>query len=125
MTAAERAPAGGNRLTLLLITADLFLGSRIRGLAEAAGYEVRAGVSERAVGDPPDGRLPDRVVADLATPRLDLETLCNHFGAEASARVAAYAQHVRVDLLRAARAAGLTAVFTRSQLEAELPRWLA
>jgi hypothetical protein len=125
MTTAEGVSADRDRPTLLLITADLFLGSRIHGLGEAAGYEVKAGVSERALDDRPDGLLPDRVIADLACRRLNLEVLCSRFGVEAPARIAAYAQHVRVDLLRAARAAGLTAVFTRSQLEVELPRWLS
>ena len=113
-----------DRPTLILLTADLFLGSRLRGIAEAAGYEVRSAVSERGLGSAPE-ELPARVVVDLAAPRLNLAALCERFGPEAADRVAGYAQHVRADLLRAARAAGLSAVFTRSQLESELPKWLA
>lgn len=113
-----------DRPTLVLLTADLFLGSRLRGLGEAAGYDVRSAVSERGLGSAPE-ELPARVVVDLAAPRLNLAAVCELFGPEAPDRVAGYAQHVRVDLLRAARAAGLSAVFTRSQLESELPKWLA
>ena len=125
MTAAGDAQGpSADRPTLVLLTTDLFLGSRLRGIGEAAGYEVRSAVSERGLGSTPE-ELPTRVVVDLAAPRLDLAALCVRFGSEAANRIAGYAQHVRVDLLREARAAGLSAVFTRSQLEAELPKWLA
>ena len=102
------------RPVLLLVTADLFLGSRLRGLGEAAGYDVRMAAPSRAADAL---AAADRVVLDLTAPGADF----TKFG---SFRVAAYAPHVRVDLLKAARAAGLDAVFTRSQLEGGLPGWL-
>jgi len=124
MTDCDRSGAAAPRPILLLITSDLFLASRIKGFAEAAGFEVRAGVSERAF-ESLGGAAPDRVVVDLATRDLDIGSVCAKVGDAAASRVAGYAPHVRVDLLRAARAARLTAVFTRGQLDSELPPWLA
>lgn len=120
----ERPDAVGPRPVLLLITPDLFLASRIKGHAEAAGFRVRSGVSLRAL-DAFGDEAPDRIVVDLGARGLDPTAICSRIGSDAADRVAAYAAHVRSDLLRAARAAGLTAVFTKGQLETELPRWLA
>ena len=107
--------------TLLLVTADLFLGSRLKGIAESSGFRV---VSMPRLGA--DAELTaECALLDLASPGIDVVAAIDRFGADAPNRVAAYAPHVRVDLLRAARAAGLKAVFTRGQLESELPRWLA
>jgi CheY-like chemotaxis protein len=117
-TAEESRPA------LLLVTGDLLLGSRLRGLAESAGYSVATVPTFARAVALANKRIPDRVLIDLTAPGVDVPSLLSQFGAVPSERVSAYAQHVRVDLLRAARAAGLTAVFTRGQLEAELPRWL-
>jgi len=107
---------------LCLVTPDLFLGSRIRGIAERAGYTV---VSSPKLSRVPDavGSVPTtRLLIDLAAPgasEVTQELL------RAFSRTAAYAPHVRVDLLKAARAAGIQQVWTRSQLETELPAWLA
>lgn len=111
------------RPLVVLVTADLFLGSRLQGLVERTGYRVKTvASSERVVG------LSDeeahRVVIDLTTPALNLTTIVDAFPTELCQRVAAYAPHVRVDLLRAARALGIKAVFTRGQLDVELPNWL-
>ena len=112
------SPPTDGRPTLLILTGDLFLGSRLQGAAERAGY--RATVRRDA---PPEAvSAADRVLIDLAAVA-DVAPLLNDV-ADASQRIAAYAPHVRVDLLKSARAAGLTAVFTRGQLETELPRWL-
>ena len=114
--------AGDPQPTLLLVTADLFLGSRLQGFAERAGYRVVMGRSTESARDilaEPAGRA----VIDLAAPQIDLEQLVESVPA-AIDRIAAYAPHVRLDLLKAARAAGLAAVFTRGQLDSELPRWL-
>lgn len=110
---------------LLLVTGDLLLGSRLRGLGETAGYAVTtAPTFARAVALACE-RAPERVLIDLTAPGVEVPSLLSQFSAVPAERFAAYAQHVRVDLLRAARAAGLTAVFTRGQLETEVPRWLS
>ncbi len=62
---------------------------------------------------------------DLTAPRIDVVKIVEAYSPTAEARVSAYAPHVRLDLLRAARAAGLQAVFTRSQLDTQLTAWLA
>jgi hypothetical protein len=107
----------------VLVTADLFLGSRLQGIIERAGYRVKTvASSERVVGLADEEA--ERIVIDLTTPALNLTTITGAFPHELQHRVAAYAPHVRVDLLRAARALGIRAVFTRSQLDVALANWL-
>jgi len=107
----------------VLVTADLFLGSRLQGLIERAGYRLKTvASSERVVGLADE--QAERIVIDLTTPALHLTTITDAFPEQLGKRVAAYAPHVRVDLLRAARALGIQAVFTRGQLDIELPNWL-
>lgn len=107
----------------VLVTADLFLGSRLQGVIGRIGYRVKTvASSERVVGLADE--QAERIVIDLTTPALNLTTIVDAFPHELEQRVAAYAPHVRVDLLRAARALGIKAVFTRSQLDVELPNWL-
>jgi hypothetical protein len=107
----------------VLVTADLFLGSRLQALIERAGYRVKTVPnSERVVGL--NDEEAERVVIDLTTPAVNLMTIVGAFPNDLGQRVAAYAPHVRVDLLRAARGLGIKAVFTRSQLDLELANWL-
>ena len=113
--------AAADRPTLVLVTADLFLGSRLKGIGEQAGYQV---VTARRLSDRAGGEPPERIVIDLATSGGDLAAALERVGDDPS-RVAAYAAHVRIDLLKAARAAGLSAVFTRGQVEEKLPVWLS
>ncbi|MGC1275163.1 MAG: hypothetical protein WBC44_15775 [Planctomycetaceae bacterium] len=110
---------------LILVTADLFLGSRIRGDAERSGYVVVTIPNlQRDLNAIANGERP-RVVVDLANPNLDVAFLPDWLGDLQADHTLAYAPHVRVDLLKAARNAGIGTVLTRSQLDAELPRWLA
>ena len=102
--------------TFLLLTADLFLGSRLKAIGEQAGYSVVTAPRPQQALELL-AKSPHRVLIDLTMPGLDLASVIEHAGTGAAERVAAYPQHVRIDLLKAARAAGLKAVFTRSQLE--------
>ena len=111
------------RPLVVLVTADLFLGSRLQGLIERTGYRVKTVAnSERVVGLADE--QAERIVIDLTTPAINLMTIIDAFPHDLGTRVAAYAPHVRVDLLRAARALGIRAVFTRSQLDTDLANWL-
>ncbi|MBA3313574.1 MAG: response regulator transcription factor [Planctomycetaceae bacterium] len=108
----------------ILVTGDLFLGSRLKAFAENAGYRVMTVAGcDRAIAL--SSEHPDRIVLDLTAPRMNVESVVDGYAGFVPDRIAAYAPHVRTDLLRAARAAGLRSVFTRSQLDIELPRWLA
>lgn len=121
----ENASSSFPLCRLILVTADLFLGSRIRGDAERAGYDVvtvpnlKCDLNTIAKGE------RTRVVVDLANPNLDVGLLSDWLGDLRTDHTLAYAPHVRVDLLKAARNAGIGTVLPKSQLDAELPRWLA
>ena len=110
--------------SLVLVTADLFLGSRIRGLAEQAGFVVTTVPGFSRPLDSITGSSRAHVVLDLTVPGLDRERLADWLGEAVSTRTLAYAPHVRVDLLKTARAVGIGTVIVRSQLDDELPRWL-
>lgn len=103
---------------LWIVTGDLYLGSRLRGIGEAAGFIT---VARIRVDQDTEIGLSDRIVIDLANPKSaeSLKELSSVID-----RVAGYAPHVRTDLLKSARLAGLGGVFTKSQLETEFPRWL-
>ena len=122
MSPAEASPEVPRPLAIL-VTGDLFLGSRLKAFAENAGYRVMtvAG-SDRAIELASEG--PARIVLDLTAPRMNVASIVEAYSDFVPDRIAAYAPHVRTDLLRAARAARVRSVFTRSQLDTELPRWL-
>jgi hypothetical protein len=92
--------------TALLVTADLFFRAKIEAVLVRGGYRVaRSGPAELAVvelGTPEAlGRVRDLV--------------------QAGVRVIAFGSHVRVDLLREARAAGAEAV-PNSEIESTVGR---
>ena len=113
------------RPTLVLVTGDLFLGSRIRGMAERSGYAAVTMPRPSRPLESHAGATTVRVVIDLTAPGLEMERLADWLGDAAASRTLAYAPHVRTDLLKAARAAGIGTVLVRSQLDESLPRWLA
>lgn len=109
---------------VLLVSADLFLGSRVRGAAEVAGRSLEVASSGRsAVERVADGRFR-LVLIDLETPGLDLEAIMDGREARLTTYVA-YGPHVRTGLLDGARRAGCDVVLTRGQLDASLGNLMA
>ena len=114
----------GTGPVLWLVTPDLFLGSRIRGIAERAGYTVVTAPKLEQISQTLGEKRCGRLLVDLTAGGLEIDDMSyERLGGFDEA--AAYAPHVRVDLLKAARAAGFHRVWTRSQLETELSVWLA
>ena len=93
--------------------ADLMFGSKLKGLARRAGVEVKI-IRE------PDALAGPAVVDLNATGGLEAAVRL----AQAGERVSGFGSHVDAATLRAARAAGVDPVWTRSQLESQLPAWL-
>lgn len=115
---ASSVGVSDHRKTLWVLTGDLYLGTRLRGIGEAAGFTT---VSRIRLDREAEIGPSDRIVVDLANPKSaeSISVLTKVID-----RVAGYAPHVRTDLLKSARSAGLGGVFTKSQLETDFPSWL-
>lgn len=110
--------------TLRVVTGDLFLGGRVAGYGRTLGYQIVSGPRIREEDWTRLSSPRARMIIDLAAPNTNWTEGISRLSAETKERIAAYAPHVRVDLLKAARAAGIAAVFTQSQLDAKIPPWL-
>ena len=95
------------------LVADLMFGSKLKGLARRAGVEVKIVRQPEALTGP--------AVVDLSVAG-GLEAAERLIAA--GQRVSGFGSHVDATSLRAARQAGIDPVWTRSQLEAQLPAWL-
>lgn len=112
-----------SELTLRVVTGDLFLGTRLAGYGRAAGYRVLPGPRLTEQDWERLETSAARMIIALASASAWNDGFAK-LSDDAKARVAAYAPHVRTDLLKAARTAGINAVFTQGQLETKIPSWL-
>ena len=110
--------ADNGRPTVAAVVADLMFVSRLRGLARAAGAELRVMKDPAALA----GVEASRVVLDL---NLDGALDAGLAWAAATGRpVAGFASHVDVPTIRAARAAGVDPVVPRSRVPEVLGAWI-
>lgn len=109
----------------ILLSQDLFFGSKVTGTAQALGLRVES------LGNA--AKLAERLAAggcrllliDLAMSGLDLpEIVSLAHDAGGSAKVIAFGAHVQTDQLDAARDAGCDDVMPRSKFSATLPEIL-
>jgi CheY-like chemotaxis protein len=105
---------------VLLVSPDLFLGSRIRGVVESQGCSLSVAPTGHAAGDRLDAGNYRLVLIDLQTPGLDVQGLLQRRTARGQPVFVAYGPHVQAPLLRAARAAGCDEVLTRGQFDASM-----
>jgi CheY-like chemotaxis protein len=119
---ADNATAQG-----LILTRELFFGSKVSGTARELGYRVNmvsdvAQVRERLAQPNSHCRC---LFVDLALPGLSLDELMDALPTgEARPRVIAFGAHVHAARLDAARAAGCDEVIPHSRLSATLPEIL-
>jgi CheY-like chemotaxis protein len=105
---------------VLLVSPDLFLGSRIRGTVESQGRSLSVASTGHAAAERLDAGNYRLVLIDLQTPGLDLTDLRQRRTARGEPAFVAYGPHVQAPLLRAARAAGCDEVLTRGQFDASI-----
>ena len=115
-------PAAGPEI--LLLSRDLFFGSRITGTARELGYSATvlgnpSDVAEAAAQ--PNCRL---LLIDLGLPSVNVQSIMDALPAGARPHVIAFGAHVQGRLLQEAQAAGCDEVLTRNRLTAELPELL-
>jgi PleD family two-component response regulator len=102
---------------ILAVLDDLFFSSKIRVAARDAGVEVVFARSAESVLAEARKTSPSLVILDLNSARTDpLATLSALKGdpAMASIPTVGFVSHVQVDVIRAAREAGVDEVFARS-----------
>ena len=102
------------------LTNDLFFSSRVTGIAQRLGLDLRVASSLDKL--PADCRL---VLLDLTLPSLDVvATVKAVKDKQPAARVIAYGPHVQDALLQAAHAGGCDEVLSRGQYDREIERVL-
>lgn len=105
---------------VLFVSADLFLGSRVRAAADSQGRVLTVAAS----GSMAFKRLQESafrlVIIDLETPGVDVSQLVQQRGEAGLPRFLAYGPHVRAAMLKAARDAGCDEVLTRGQFDATM-----
>ncbi|MEO1524824.1 MAG: histidine kinase [Planctomycetota bacterium] len=101
---------------VVLLSGDLMFASKVKGAAEAAGYEFHFG-----------GAIPETdsevmwVIVDLATQSKVVDGLVEVCSEKCPrARLLAFGPHVQVARLEKARAAGIRTVLTRGQFDRSL-----
>jgi len=103
--------------SVVFLSGDLMFASRVRGAAEQSGYQFRFGTSL------PEGDLSSvkLVILDLATRSKLIPDIVSEVAERcAGAKFIAYAPHVHIDRIKAARDAGVPTVLTRGQFDGSL-----
>jgi len=105
---------------IVLLTNDLFLGSRIASAAQAAGIELRCAASVDQALQTDAAEEVNGVLVDLELPGLDPRELMKRLPQRPGRRVIAYGPHVHAPRLAAAREAGCDEVLSRGGLDRDL-----
>ena len=112
-------------MSVLLVSADLFFGSRVESAANSLSVPFyRLTSCQEAAAHCRTSKV-HVVIIDLTLPGLDLEHDAGLLGnLSESPHVAAFGPHVQGGLLAAAEAAGCDEVLTRGQFDSQLPHLL-
>jgi CheY-like chemotaxis protein len=109
-------------MSIVLLTNDLIVTSRVSGAAAKAGVEIAAVSSSAALVAECRRERASIVLVDLNLPALDLEEIVNALESTGSDRpmLVAFGPHVHETRLAAAREAGCDEVLSRGQFFAQL-----
>ena len=113
---------------ILAAVDDLLFSSKIRSAATRLGREVVFARSGDAVLEQVGSRVPEAIVIDLDSRRIDaVATIAatKAIPALADVPIIGFVSHVHVDLVESARLAGADRVLARSAFVAELAEILA
>ena len=113
---------------IVILTQDLMMSSSVSTVARAKSLEFRSATSTERVLKLAQENSISTLLVDLQHPNLDLANFLSALNANSAKtipKLIAYAQHVHVDLLSAARKAGIEEVYTRGQVHGSLESLLA
>jgi CheY-like chemotaxis protein len=109
-------------MTVVLLSSDLTVLSRVEGAASRLGQAVRSAAGESQAIELCRADDANTLIIDLSTPSLDVASLVNQLkqyeGQEI--RVVAFGPHVHEQRLMAAREAGCDLVVSRGQFFSQL-----
>jgi DNA-binding NarL/FixJ family response regulator len=108
-------------MTLILLSADLTVVSRVEGAAARAGMTVRVVSNRSAAVEVAAAETTDVLIIDLGSPVGDVKELVIDVKAQCpNARILAFGPHVHEQKLAAAREAGCDLVVSRGQFFAQV-----
>ena len=109
-------------MTVVLVSNDLTVLSRVEGAATRLGQAVRSASGESQAIELSEAEGANMVIVDLSTPSLDLASLVNHLKSKDGSvtRVVAFGPHVHEQRLAAAREVGCDLVVSRGQFFSQL-----
>jgi len=111
---------------ILLVTTDLMIQSRVSIAAQAGNLELRVVDSCDSAIEHLAAYHPQLLLIDLQTRGLDFDRLINESrNQEQIPHTVAFAQHVQIGLLEAARRAIGTQVMTRGEFCRQIPKIVA
>lgn len=108
----------------LLLSQDLFFGSRITGTAQQLGLRIDLASGVPQALEKIGSANYRAVLVDLGLPGLNVAELIAGLPETSRPRVIAFGSHVHTQLLEQARAAGCDEVLARGQLSTKLPEIL-
>ena len=113
-------------MSILLLTSDLMVSSKVAAAAERASREIDTALSVDALLEKAAATPPAAVILDLSVPGLDLPPLIAQLrGGPQPPTIIAFAPHVPAALLDAAREAGCEEVLTRGDFHRRMDEVLA
>jgi DNA-binding NarL/FixJ family response regulator len=109
-------------MSIVLLSADLMVVSRVEGAGAKAGTSVRAVSTAAGAVEACRAASAAILVVDVGTPSLDIGSLVRDVKSTvgAAARVVAFGPHVHAERLAAAEQAGCNEVVSRGQFFAQL-----
>ena len=109
-------------MTIVLLSSDLTVLSRVEGAATRLGQSVRSVSGESQVVELCKADEVNTLIVDLSMSSLDLASLVNQLKANegSGTRVVAFGPHVHEQRLAAARDAGCDLVVSRGQFFSQL-----
>jgi CheY-like chemotaxis protein len=109
-------------MTVVLLSSDLTVLSRVEGAATRLGQSVRSASGESQAVELCQGDDVNTLIVDVSMPSLDVASLLNQLKASegSGTRVVAFGPHVHEQRLAAAREAGCDLVVSRGQFFSQL-----
>lgn len=109
-------------MTVVLLSSDLAVLSRVEGAASRLGQRVRSAAGESLAVELCEGEDVNTLVVDLSTSSLDVASLVTQLKSSdgSGTRMIAFGPHVHEQRLAAAREAGCDLVVSRGQFFSQL-----
>ncbi len=99
---------------IIAATSDLFIRSRLKELADLLGHETRFSTDPTTIADLAKSHPGCLIILDLETSEYDSPSLARTLKHSSTSRILGYYPHVRTDLAKNAKEAGVDYVVPNS-----------